>query len=250
MDDVRQDMRDEWACRTFPHRLASELKADLCDQIREKRMNTEDHHLDWLEQKERVDAPNQKLDDLWSTPLNFERGELRLTDWWRFLRYSKYRRLLKQVEDWSESSEIRHLLRNVLPSHWKKRVEDEERKRAKKRMAVHIRSQQDQHLRIIKYFRINPGKPDRMISIKNSVYVEVIEDTARGRTLRLNNVECRREEKLRMQRIPARMSWDSVVQYMSVELKLTLKTKLTLGIVTAMGIEIGGRIGPIAQSKT
>ena len=26
--EMRQDARDKWACRTFPHRLASELKAD------------------------------------------------------------------------------------------------------------------------------------------------------------------------------------------------------------------------------
>ena len=45
-------------------------------------------------------------------------------------------------------------------------------------------------------------------------------DTAGGRLLRLNNVEWRRGEKLRMQMIPARMSLDSIVQYVSVELKL------------------------------
>ena len=27
------DAQDEWACRTFPHRLAPELKADLRDAI-------------------------------------------------------------------------------------------------------------------------------------------------------------------------------------------------------------------------
>ena len=73
--DMWQEMRDKWACRTFPHRLASELKADLPDQIREKRINTEERCLDWLEQEETVDASNQKLDDLWSIPLNLERGE-------------------------------------------------------------------------------------------------------------------------------------------------------------------------------
>ena len=41
--------------------------------------------------------------------------------------------------------------------------------------------------------------------------------------LRLKNVEWRRGEKLRMQMIPARMSLDSIVQYMSVKLKLHSK---------------------------
>ena len=106
--EMLQDARDKWACRTFPHRLASELKVDLRDQIREKRISTEEQCLEWLEQEERLDAPNQTLDDLWSIPLNLERGELQLRYWRRYLR--KYRWLLKQVEDCSESSEIRHLL--------------------------------------------------------------------------------------------------------------------------------------------
>ena len=223
--EMRQDARDKWACRTFPYRLASEQKAHLRDQIREKRNSTEEQCLDWLGQEERVDAPNQKLDDLWSIPLNLEGGELWLRDWRRYLR--KYRRLLKQVEDWSESSEIRHLLRDVFPSYWKseKRVEDEEKKRANKRLAVRIMSPEDQHPRIMEYFRRNLREPDRMISMKNSVYVEVFEDTAGGRLLRLNNVEWRRGEKLRMQMIPPRMSLDSIVQYVSVELKLNSKNE-------------------------
>ena len=60
-----------------PHRLASELKADLRDQIGEKRISTEEHCLDWLEQEERADAPHQTLDYLWSIPLNLERAERR-----------------------------------------------------------------------------------------------------------------------------------------------------------------------------
>ena len=221
--EMRQDARDKWACRTFPHRLALELKADLGDQIWEKRISREEQCLDWLEQEERVAAPNQKLDHLWSIPLNLERGELRLRDWERYLR--KFCQLLKQVEDWSKSSEFRHLLRNVLPSYWKKRSEDEDKKRAKKRLAVCIMSPKDQNPRIMECFRRNLGEPDRMISMKNSVYVEVFGDTAGGRLLRLNNVEWRRAEKLRMQMIRARTSLDSIVQCVSVQLKLNSKNE-------------------------
>ena len=91
-------------------------------------------------------------------------------------------------------------------------MEDEEKKRAKKCLAVRIMSPEDQHPRIMEYFRTNLGEPDRMISMKNSVYVEVFGDTAGGRLLRLNNVEWRRGERLRMQMIPAHMSLDSIVQ--------------------------------------
>ena len=94
-----------------------------------------------------MDAPNQKLEDLWSIPLQLDRGELRVREWNRYLR--KYRRSLKLVGDWNESSEIRHLLKDVLPGQWKRRVEDEEKKRAKKRVAVRIMAAEDTHAGIM-----------------------------------------------------------------------------------------------------
>ena len=66
--------RDKWVCRTFPHRLAQDLKEELRDQIREGVIQTEHACLQWLEDEERVDAPNQKLEDLWSIPLPWSTG--------------------------------------------------------------------------------------------------------------------------------------------------------------------------------
>ena len=122
--------RDKWVCRTFPHRLAQDLKEELRDQIREGVIQTEQACLQWLEDEERVDAPTQKLEDLWSIPLQLERGKLTVPEWNRYIR--KYRRSLKLVEHWNEASEIRHLLKDVLPGHWRRRVEDEEEKKRAK----------------------------------------------------------------------------------------------------------------------
>ena len=110
--EMRGAPRDKWVCRTFPHQLAQDLKEELRVQIREGLIRTEQACLQWLEDEERADAPNQKLEDLWSIPLPLDRGELRVREWNRYLR--KYRRCLKLVEDWNEASEIRHLLKDVL----------------------------------------------------------------------------------------------------------------------------------------
>ena len=64
-----------------------------------------------------------------------------------------------------------------------------------------------------------------MISMKNSVYLEVFGNRAGGCLLRINNVEWKRWEKLRMQMIPACMSLDSIVQDVSVVLKLNSKSE-------------------------
>ena len=221
--EMRGAPRDKWVCRTFPHRLPQDLKEELRDQIREGLICTEQACLQWLEDEERVDAPNQKLEDLWSIPLPLDRGELRVREWNRYLR--KYRRCLKLVEDWNEASEIRHLLKDVLPGNWKRRVEDEEKKRAKKRVAVRIMAAEDTHAGIMEFFRRNLGEPNRMLGLKNAVYVEVFGDSMGQRLLRLNNVEWRRGEPLRMQVIFARMSLDEIVKYITVELKLNAKNE-------------------------
>ena len=221
--DMREAPRDKWVCRTFPHRLAQDLKEELRDQIRGGLIRTEQACLQWLEDEGRVDAPNQKLEDLWSIPLPLDRGELRVREWNRYLR--KYRRCLKLVEDWNEASEIRHLLKDVLPGNWKRRVEDEEKKRAKKRVAVRIMAAEDTHADIMELFRRNLGEPNRMLGLKNAVYVEVFGDSMGQRLLRLNNVEWRRGEPLRMQVIFARMSPHEIVKYITVELKLNEKNE-------------------------
>ena len=221
--EMKRAPRDKWVCRTFPHRLAQDLKEELRDLIREGLIQTEQACLQWMEDEDRVDAPNQKLEDLSSIRLPLEHGELRVREWNRYIR--KYRRSLKLVEDWNEASEIRHLLKDVLPSHWKGRVEDEEKKRAKKRVAVRIMASEDTHAGIMEFFRRNLGEPSRMFGLKNAVYVKVFGDTVGQRLMRLNNAEWRRGEPLRMQVIFARMSLEEIVKYITVELKLNAKNE-------------------------
>ena len=67
------------------------------------------------------------------------------------------------MKDWNEASEIRHLLKNVLPGHWKKGVSDEEKKRAKKRVAVQIMASEDTHGGITEFFCRN------LLGLKNAV---------------------------------------------------------------------------------
>ena len=83
------------------------------------------------------------------------------------------------MEDWNEASEIRHLLKDVLRGHWKRRTEDEEKKRARKRVAVRIMASEDTHAGLMEFFRRNLGEPSRMLGLKNAVYVEVFCDTMR-----------------------------------------------------------------------
>ena len=109
--------------------------------------------------------------------------------------------------------------------HWKRRVEDEETKRAKKRVTVRIMASEDTHAGIMEFFRRNLGEPSRMLGLKNAVYVEVFGDTMGQRLMHLNNVEWRPGEPLRMQVIFARMRLDEIVKYITVDLKLNARNE-------------------------
>ena len=78
--EMRGARKGKGVCRTFPHRLAQDLKEELRGQIRDEVMQTEQACLQWLEDEERVDDPNQILEDFWSIPLPLERGELRVRE--------------------------------------------------------------------------------------------------------------------------------------------------------------------------
>ena len=82
---------------------------------------------------------------------------------------------------------------------------------------------EDTHAGIMEFFQRNLGEPNQMLGLKNAVYVEVFGDTMGQRLMRLNIVEWRRGEPLRMQVILARMSLDGIVKYITVELKLNPK---------------------------
>ena len=81
------------------------------------------------------------------------------------------------------------------------------------------------------------------------VYVEVFGDTMGQRLMRLNNVEWRRGEPLRMQVIFARMSLDEIVKYITVELKLNAKKRPTCSIDKAMDIEAIEKITTSERSR-
>ena len=104
-------------------------------------------------------------------------------------------------------------------------VEDEEKKRAKKRVAVRIMASEDTHAGIMEFFWQNHGEPSQMLGLKNAVYAEVFGDTMGQRLMHPDNAEWRREEPLRMQVIFARMSLDEIVKYITVELKLNAKNE-------------------------
>ena len=57
--EMRGAPTDKWVCRTFPHRLAQDLKEEPRDQIREGVIQTEQACLQWLEDEDKWTPPTR-----------------------------------------------------------------------------------------------------------------------------------------------------------------------------------------------
>ena len=94
-------------------------------------------------------------------------------------------------------------------------------------MVVRIMSPEKQHPGIMEYFRRNLGASKRMISLENSVYVEVVGETARKKSP--STEQCRMETRQAAEvadhtrRNDTRLN--SNIQYVSMELKLNSKNE-------------------------
>ena len=87
----------------------------------------------WLNEQERVDAPQVAAKRCKSIKLEHDGREIRLRDWRDFR--GKYTLFRRNVEDWNEGDEQARLL-SMLPEAWIKRVTKEESKRAKSNHTV------------------------------------------------------------------------------------------------------------------
>ena len=108
---------------------------------------------------------------------------------------------------------------------------------------------EDTHAGIMEFFRRNLGEPNRMLGLKNAVCVEVFGDSMGQRLLRLNNVEWRRGEPLRMQVIFARMKLDEIVKYITVELKFNAKNEAHVQDRQGMDNEATEKTAIIGRSR-
>ena len=93
--DMLRDMPDKWACHTFPHRRAPNLRRIYVIQFVRRGSIRRNNVSIGSSRKKELMLQTKRRHGLWSIPLNLERGDLRLMDWRRYLR--KCRRLLKQV---------------------------------------------------------------------------------------------------------------------------------------------------------
>ena len=134
---VTEDMdpadAEKYVFRRFRYRLPEVLQELYFVATKEGKIKTLKEAKKWLNEQERLDAPQVAAKRCKSIKLQHDGREIGLRDWRDFRgQYTLFRR---NAEDWNEGDQQARLL-SMLPETWIKRVTKEEAKRAKSNHTV------------------------------------------------------------------------------------------------------------------
>ena len=214
---VTEDMHpvdaEKYVFRRFRYRLPEVLGEMYFVATKEGRIKTLKEAKKWLNEQERVDAP-QVAAKLWkSIKLHHDGREIRLRDW-RYFR-GHYTLLRRNVEDWNEGDEQARLL-SMLPEAWIKRVTKEESKRAKSNHTVRMMLPKEYHTNVVAWTRKNVARDVKRRSLRNALLITVSGDRENTAMWCLDECELS-GQTIRLQAIPARMSCDEILEWVGEE---------------------------------
>ena len=180
---------------------------------KEGRIKTLKEAKKWLNEQERVDAPQVAAKRWKSIKLQHDGREIRLRDWRDFRGH--YTLLRRNVEDWNEGDEQARLL-SMLREAWIKRVTKEEAKRAKSNHTVKMMLPKEYHTNVVAWTRKNVARDVKRHSLRNALLITVSGDREKTAMWRLDECELS-GQTIRLQAIPARISCDEILEWVGEE---------------------------------
>ena len=214
---VTEDMdpadAEKYVFKRFRSRLPEVLQELYFLATKEGKIKTLKEAKKWLNEQERVDAPQAAAKRWKAIKLQHDGREIRLRDWRDFRgQYTLFRR---NVEDWNEGDEQARLL-SMLPDAWIKRVNKEEAKRAKSNPTVKMMLPKEYHTNVVAWTRKNVTRDVKRHSLRNALLITVTGD--REKTAMWCLDECDMGgQTIRLQAIPARRNCDDVLEWVGEE---------------------------------
>ena len=214
---VTEDMdpadAEKYVFRRFRYRLPEVLQELYVVATKEGKIKTLKEGKNWLNEQERVDAPQVAAKRWKSIKLQHHGREIRLRDWRDFRgQYTLFRR---NVVDWNEGDEQARLL-SMLPEAWIKRVTKEEAKRAKSNHTVKMMLPEEYHTNVVAWTRKNVARDVKRHSLRNALLITVSGDREKTAMWRLDECDVS-GQTIRLQAIPARMSCDEILEWVGEE---------------------------------
>ena len=212
-EDMHPADAEKYVFRRFRYRLPEVLGELYFVATKEGRIKTLKEAKKWLNEQERVDAPQVAAKRWKSIKLQHDGREVRLPDWRDFRGH--YTLLRRNVEDWNEGDEQARLL-SMLPEAWIKRVTKEESKRAKSNHTVKMMLLKEYHTNVVAWTRKNVARDVKRHSLRNALLITVSGDREKTAMWRLDECELS-GQTIRLQAIPARMSCDEILEWVGEE---------------------------------
>ena len=207
-EDMDPAVAEKYIFKRFRWRLPEVLGKLYFVATKEGKNKTLKEAKKWLNEQERVDAPQVAAKRWKAIKLQHDGREIRLRDWRDFRgQYTLFRR---NVEDWNEGDEQAHLL-SMLPEAWIKTVTKEEAKRAKSNHTVRMMPPTEYHTNVVAWTRKNVTRDVNRHSLRNALLITVTGYREKTAMWRLDECDVG-GQTIRLQAIPARMPCDEVLE--------------------------------------
>ena len=212
-EDLPPADAERYVFKRFRYRLPEVLGELYFVATKEGKIKTLKDAKKWLNEQERVDAPQVAAKRWKSIKLEHDGREIRLREWRDFR--GKYTLFRRNVEDWNEGDEQARLL-SMLPEAWIKRVTKEESKRAKSNHTVKMMLPKEYHTNVVSWAKKNVARDVKRHSLRNALLITVSGDREKTAMWRLDDCELS-GQTIRLQPIPARMSCDEILEWVGEE---------------------------------
>ena len=199
--------------KRFRWRLLEVLQELYFMATKEGKIKTFKEAKKWLNEQERLDAP-QVAAKRWRTiKLQHDGREIRLRDWRDFRgQYTLFRR---NVEDWNEGDDQARLL-SMLQEAWIKRLTKEEAKRAKFNHTFKMMLPKEYHPKVLAWTKKHVARDVKRRELLNALLITVTGDREKAAMLRLDENDVG-GQTLCVQAISARMTCDEVLDWVGEE---------------------------------
>ena len=212
-EDMDPTDAERYVFKRFRYRLPEVLQELYFVATKEGKIKTLKEAKKWLNEQERVDAPQVAAKRWKSIKLQHDGREIRLRDWRDFRgQYTLFRR---NVKAWNEGDGQARLL-SMLPEAWMKRVTKEEAKRAKSNHTVKMMLPKEYHTNVVAWARRTVARDVKRHSLRNALLITVTGDREKTAMWRLDECDVS-GQTIRLQALPAQMSCDEILEWVGEE---------------------------------
>ena len=212
-EDMDPAEAEKYVFKRFRWHLPEVLRELYFVATKKGKMETLKEAKKWLNEQERVDAPQVAAKRWAAIKVQHDGREIRLRDWRDFR--GQYTLFCRNVEDWNEGDKQACLL-SMLPEAWIKRVTKEEAKRAKFNHTFKMMLPKEYHPNVLAWTKKHVARDVKRRELRNALLITVTGDREKTAMMRLDECDVG-GQTLRLQAIPARMTCDEVLEWVREE---------------------------------